>query len=87
MNPACLGCSGNTLRVDDETDGFFELLQAEHICMTALTWREIRCTFHSSPRKARASRLQRTRPAESEERTFPRGWTAALRVVTAACFI
>ena len=30
----------NTLRVDDETDGFCELLQAEHIRMTALTRRE-----------------------------------------------
>ena len=83
MCAARLGCSGNTLRVDDETDGFCELLQAEHIGMTALAWRERRCLFPSSPRKARASRLQRTRPAESEEPTFPRGWTAALRVVNA----
>ena len=83
MCAACLGCSGNTLRVDDETAGFCELLQAEHTGMTALTWRERRCMFPSSPRKARPSRLQRTRPAESEEPTFPRGWTAALRVVSA----
>ena len=54
---------GNHVNVDVETDGFWELLQAEHIDMTALTWRESRCRFNSSARKARASRLQRTRPA------------------------
>ena len=54
---------GNHVNVDVETDGFWELLQAEHIDMTALTWRESRCRFNSSARKACASRLQRTRPA------------------------
>ena len=43
--------SGNLLHVDVEADVFFELLQAEHIGMTALTWRESRCMFYSSPRK------------------------------------
>ena len=61
--------SGKLLHVDVEADVFFELLQAEHIDMTALTWRESRCMFHSSPRKSRASRLQRTRPSRTTRRT------------------
>ena len=43
--------SGNLLHVDVEADVLFELLQAEHISMTALKWRESRCMFYSSPRK------------------------------------
>ena len=56
--------SGNLLHVDVEADVFFELLQAEHIGMTALTWRESRCMFYSSPRK-------NTRVATSAHTAFP----------------
>ena len=65
--------SGNLLHVDVEADVLFELLQAEHISMTALTWRERRCMFYSSPRKTRASRLQRTRPFRTTRAHHPAG--------------
>ena len=32
--------SGNHVNVDVETDDFWEVLLAEHIGMTALTWRD-----------------------------------------------
>ena len=65
--------SGNLLHVDVEADVFFEQLLAEHIGMTALTWRESRCMFYSSPRKPRASRLQRTRPFRTTRPHHPAG--------------
>ena len=65
--------SGNLLHVDVEADVLFELLQAEHISRTALTWRERRCMFYSSPRKTRASRLQRTRPFRTTRAHHPAG--------------
>ena len=70
---------GNHVNVDVETDGFWELLQAEHIDMTALTWRESRCMFYSSPRKAHPKRLQRTRPVRQ-----PRKGTDVLIWLSAA---
>ena len=71
--------AGNHVNVDVETDGFWELLQAEHIDMTALTWRESRCMFYSSPRKAHPKRLQRTRPVRQ-----PRKGTDVLIWLSAA---
>ena len=64
---------GSGVHVDIVTDDFFELLEGEDSGVTALTRRECRCTFYSSPRKAHASRLQRTRPFRTPWRTVPHG--------------